>query len=160
MSREDLKIHYTTLFRSIQWRLIKEKKKLLSDLKARINMPVLALSGGALTLFVLFSIIFPENIAQLVDKGFSLSITYFGAYWQLLLLATFLVGLVLSLSKYGKVRLGNIDKPQLSFYQWASIITASGLGAGAIFWAAAERMYLFLVYSPMYQGVESATEIG
>src|SRR5690625_7406121 len=80
-------------------------------------MPVLALSGGALTLFVLFSIIFPENIAQLVDKGFSLSITYFGAYWQLLLLATFLVGLVLSLSKYGKVRLGNIDKPQLSFYQ-------------------------------------------
>src|SRR5690625_6027713 len=120
-------------------------------------MPLLALSGGALTLFVLFSIIFPENIAQLVDKGFSLSITYFGAYWQLLLLATFLVGLVLSLSKYGKVRLGNIDKPQLSFYQWASNITASGLGAGAIFWAAAEPMYYFLETPPMYQGVESAT---
>src|SRR5690625_2696621 len=100
MSREDLKIHNVTFFCIIQWRLIKEKKKLLSDLKARINMFVLALSWGALTLFVLFSIIFPENIAQLVDKGFSLSITYFGAYWQLLLLATFLVGLVLSLSKY------------------------------------------------------------
>src|SRR5690625_1627609 len=106
MTREDLKIHHVTFFWIIQWTLIKEKKKLLSDLKARINMPVLALSGGALTLFVLFSIIFPENIAQLVDKGFSLSITYFGAYWQLLLLATFLVGLVLSLSKYGKVQIG------------------------------------------------------
>src|SRR5699024_12662519 len=101
-----------------------------------INVPLLSFSVVALTLFVLFIIIFPEYIAQLVDKWFSLSITYFGAYWQLLLLATFLVGLVLSLSKYGKVRLGNIDKPQLSFYQWASIITASGLGAGAIFWAA------------------------
>lgn len=130
---------------------------MLNDLKSRINIPVITLSGGALTLFVLFSIISPENIAQLVDKGFSLSITYFGAYWQLLLLATFLVGLVLSLSKYGKVRLGNIDKPQLSFYQWASIITASGLGAGAIFWAAAEPMYYFLETPPMYQGVESAT---
>src|SRR5690625_7175623 len=100
MSREDLKIHHVTFFWIIQWRLIKEKKKLLSDLKARINMPVLALSGGALTLFVLFSIIFPENIAQLVDKGFSLTITYFGAYWKLLLLYTFLVGLVLSLLNY------------------------------------------------------------
>src|SRR5699024_12527487 len=125
VSREDLKNQHAKLFWIIQWRLIKEKKKMLTDLKAMINMAVLALSGRALTLFVLFSIIFPENIAQVVDKGFSLSITYFGAYWQLLLLATFLVGLVLSLSKYGKVRLGNIDKPQLSFYQWASIITAS-----------------------------------
>ncbi len=129
----------------------------LKDLKSRINIPVLALSGGALTLFVLFSIIFPESIAQLVDQGFNLSITYFGAYWQLLLLATFIVGLVLSLSKYGKVRLGNVDKPQLSFFQWASIITASGLGAGAIFWAAAEPMYYFLETPPMYKGVDSAT---
>src|SRR5699024_12760651 len=76
---------------------------------------------------------------------------------QVLLFATFLVVLVLSVSKYGKVRLGNIDKPQLRFYQWASIITASGLGAGAIFWAAAEPMYYFLETLPMYQGVESAT---
>src|SRR5699024_5753322 len=143
MSREELKIHDVTFFGIILWRLIQEEQKLVRDLKDRINMAVVALSGGALAVFVLFSIIFPEHIVQLVDKGFSLSITYFGAYWQLLLLATFLVGLVLSLSKYGKVRLGNIDKPQLSFYQWASIITASGLGAGAIFWAAAEPMYYF-----------------
>src|SRR5699024_9497857 len=127
MSREDLKIHHVTFFWIIQWRLIKEKKKLLSDLKARINMPVLALSAGALTLDVLFSSQFPESITQLVHDGFTLFITYFGAYWTLLLLATFLVRLVLALSKYGKVSLGNIDKPQLSSYQWASIITASGL---------------------------------
>lgn len=123
----------------------------------RVNVPVLALSGGSLVLFVFLSIILPEQIALLVDQGFSLSITYFGAYWQLLLLATFLVGLVLSLSKLGKVRLGNIDKPQLSFFQWASIITASGLGAGAIFWAAAEPMYYFLETPPMFKGVESGT---
>src|SRR5699024_12292864 len=120
MSREDLKIHHVTFFWIIQWRLIKEKKKLLSDLKARINMPVLALSGGALPLFVLFSSIFPENIAQLVDNGFSLSITYFVAYWQLFLLAACLVRLVLSLSRYGNVRLGHIYNPQLIFCMWAS----------------------------------------
>src|SRR5690625_8048501 len=109
MSREDLKIHHVTFFWIIQWRLIKEKKKLLSDLKARINMPVLALSGGALTLFVLFSIIFPENIEQLVDKGFSLSITYFGAYWLLLLLSSFLVGIVISYYDYVMLSIGYID---------------------------------------------------
>src|SRR5699024_11067067 len=117
MSREDLKIRHVTFSCIIQWSLIKKNKEFLIDLKVCVDMRGLALSGEALTLFVLFSIIFPENIAQLVERGFSLSITYFRAYWQLLLLATFLVGLVLSLSKYGKVRLGNIDKPQLSFYQ-------------------------------------------
>lgn len=129
----------------------------LNGLKSKLNLSVLVISGGALTLFVIFSILFPENISKMVDKGFSLSITYFGAYWQLLLLATFIVGLVLALSKYGKVRLGNIDQPQLSFFQWASIITASGLGAGAIFWAAAEPLYYYLETPPMYKGIESAT---
>lgn len=130
---------------------------MFKGLSSRLNIPVLTLSGGALVLFVVFSLIFTDSVALLVDQGFSFSITYFGAYWQLLLLVTFGVGLVLSLSKLGRVRLGNIDKPQLTFFQWASIITASGLGAGAIFWAAAEPMYYFLETPPMFKGVESQT---
>src|SRR5699024_11812430 len=91
------------------------------------------------------------------DKSFNLSITYFGAYWQVLLLATFIVGLFLAFSKYGKVRLGNIDKPEMSFFKWVSIIVTSGLGGGAIFWGAAEPMYYFMEVSPMHTDMEGAS---
>src|SRR5699024_12626082 len=86
-----------------------------------------------------------------------LSITYFGAYWQVLLLATFIVGLFLAFSKYGKVRLGNIDKPEMSFFKWVSIIVTSGLGAEAIFWAAVELMYYFMEVPAMHSGIKAAT---
>src|SRR5699024_5709853 len=91
------------------------------------------------------------------DKSFDLSITYFGAYWQVLLVATFIVGLFLALSKYGKVRLGNIDKPEMSSFKWVSLIVTSGLVADAIFWAAAEPMYYFMEVPQMHSGIESAT---
>src|SRR5699024_12501029 len=97
-----------------------------------------------LLLFVFTSVFFTEGVSKFVDKSFDLSITYFGAYWQVLLLATFIVGLFLAFSKYGKVRLGNIDKSEMSFFKWVSIIVTYGLGAGAIFWAAAETMYYFM----------------
>ncbi|HET7577766.1 MAG TPA: BCCT family transporter [Bacillales bacterium] len=128
------------------------------DLKEKMNWPVFAISGGVLVVFVVMSLVFTKGVANFVNVGFDLSITYFGAFWQLLLLATFAVGLVLAFSKYGKVRLGNMDKPDISFFEWASIITASGLGAGAIFWAAAEPMYYFIDVPPMFPGITAETQ--
>lgn len=66
----------------------------------------------------------------------------------MLLLATFAVGLFLAFSKYGNVRLGNATEPEMSYFKWAAIVITSGLGAGAIFWAAAEPMYYFIDVPP------------
>lgn len=128
-----------------------------TPLRVKVNWPVFLLSGGALTFFVIMSIFATNGVATFVNKGFEISIAYFGSFWQLLLLATFIVGLVIAFSKYGKVRLGNTDKPEMSFFKWASIIVTSGLGAGAIFWAAAEPMYYFTETPPMHSGIESGT---
>lgn len=133
------------------------KNLLGGNLKARVDWPVFLLSGGILLLFVLFSVFNVEGITWFVNKGFNLSIKYFGAYWQILLLATFIVGAGLSVSKYGKVRLGNISKPEISFLKWTAIIVTSGLGAGGVFWAAAEPIYYFMEVPPMYTGIEAAT---
>ncbi|SDJ10125.1 BCCT family transporter [Alteribacillus bidgolensis] len=126
--------------------------------KERINWTVFILSGGLLLLFVVMSFLFTDGVAAFVNWGFDKSITYFGAFWQVLLLATFAVGAVLAISKYGKVRLGNTSRPSMSFFKWASIITVSGLGAGGIFWAAAEPMYYFMEVPPMHNGITAGTE--
>ncbi|WP_257346738.1 BCCT family transporter [Pseudalkalibacillus decolorationis] len=128
------------------------------SLKTKIDWPVFILSGGIFGLFVLLSLFKVEMVTNYVNLGFDLSIRYFGAYWQLLLIATFIVGVGISLSRYGKARLGNMDKPEMGFFKWTAIIVTAGLGAGGVFWAAAEPMYYFLDAPPMHPGIEGGTQ--
>lgn len=117
-------------------------------LKDKLDWPVFIISGGVLIIFVIMSSLFTKATSHFIQQGFHYSITYFGAFWQFLLLATFAVGLFLSITKYGRVRLGNTSKPEMGYFKWAAIIITSGLGAGAIFWAAAEPMYYFIDVPP------------
>ena len=128
------------------------------SLREKVDWPVFLFSGGALVVFVLFSVFKVDLVTKYVGIGFDLSIRYFGAYWQLLLLATFIVGAVLAISKYGKVRLGNINKPEMSYFKWIAVVITTGLGAGGVFWAAAEPMYYFLEVPPMHKGITAGTQ--
>lgn len=132
--------------------------KFWGDIRQKINWPVFIWSGGLLLAFVLFSIISLEQVSNFVNVGFDLSIRYFGAYWQFLMIATFIVGAILAFSKYGKVRLGDSKKPEMSYFKWAAVILTTGLGAGGVFWAAAEPMYYFLDVPPMQKGIEAGTD--
>jgi choline-glycine betaine transporter len=127
------------------------------SVKGSIDWPVFIISGGLLVVFVLLSLINLDAVTAMVNTGFDLSIKYFGAYWQILLFFTFAVGLVLSISRYGNVRLGTLTKPEGSFFQWASIIVVSGLGAGGVFWAAAEPIYYFMEVPPMHSNISPGT---
>ncbi|SFM29392.1 BCCT family transporter [Salibacterium qingdaonense] len=127
------------------------------QVKERIDWPVLSISGGLLTAFVLVALINVDAVAQFVSSGFNFSVNYFDVYWQLLLLATFFVGVFLAVSKYGKVKLGKKNTPEMSMFKWTSIIIVSGLGAGGVFWAAAEPMYYFMEVPPMHSGIEAKT---
>ncbi len=130
------------------WNFIREK----------VDWPVFIGSGGVLVAFVLFSLVKVEAVSKFVDQGFDWSIRYFGAYWQFLMMATFVVGAVLAASKYGKVRLGDAVKPEMSYFKWVAVILTTGLGAGGVFWAAAEPMYYFLDVPPMHKGITGGTE--
>jgi len=129
-----------------------------SSLKEKIDWPVFLLSGGALVLFVILSFFQVDKVTKFVNLGFAFTIRYFGAYWQLLLLATFIVGAVLAFSKYGKVRLGLTNKPEMSYFRWVAVVVTTGLGAGGVFWAAAEPMYYFLEVPPMHKGIVAGTQ--
>ncbi|MFC7060839.1 BCCT family transporter [Halobacillus seohaensis] len=126
----------------------------------RVDWPVFIISGGALVLFVIMALINISWIETFVSTTFGWSATYFGAFWQLLMLATFFVGLWLAFSKYGKIKMGGQDKPELSTYKWLSIIMATLLAGGGVFWAAAEPMYHFLTVPPFLSslGIEAGTE--
>jgi choline/carnitine/betaine transport len=126
--------------------------------KAKFDWPVILISGGFLVLFVLASIINADFVGQSVDTLFNLSADYFGLFWQLLMLVSFITAIGIAISKYGRIKLGKRDKPEMSTFKWIAIIMCTLLAGGGVFWAAAEPMYHFISTPPMYPDIESGTE--
>ncbi|MFO7802742.1 MAG: BCCT family transporter [Desulfovermiculus sp.] len=119
---------------------------------------VFLLSGGVLLLFVVASLMNVTYVSDVVDKLFGLSCNYFGVFWQWLMLLNFLIAMGIAVSKYGSVRLGYLEKPEMSTFRWVSIIMCTLLAGGGVFWSAAEPMYHFLSTPPVFHGIESGTE--
>ncbi|NOI13971.1 BCCT family transporter [Vibrio hepatarius] len=118
--------------------------------KLELNNPVFWISGSFLTLFVLLAITNSSGLTHLVNTGFGYATEYFGAFWQVLLLANFLIGLVLALGRTGYVRLGGLSAPDIDTFKWLSIVLCTLLAGGGVFWAAAEPIAHFVTAPPLY----------
>lgn len=125
-----------------------------SNKEAKLDWPVFIISGGFLIAFVILSFINNEAVDNAITVLFDYSANIFGAYWQVLLLLNFFIGLGLAMSKYGKVRLGKQDKPKYSNFGWVSMILITLLASGGVFWAAAEPIQHYLS-APPHTGEES-----
>ncbi|CDO03942.1 Glycine betaine-Na(+) symporter [Oceanobacillus picturae] len=120
----------------------------------KLDWPVFIISGGFLTAFIVLSLINSDMVGSAINNLFSYSATFFGAYWQLLLLGNFFIGIGLAISKYGKVKLGKQDKPKYSYFRWVAMILVTLLASGGVFWAASEPMYHYMTTPPLFGGGE------
>ena len=124
----------------------------------KTDWPVFLISGGSLLLFVIAVILNKSYVEGVINSSFAVSIKYFGAFWQVLLIGTFVVAMGMAFSKYGRVKLGGLDKPEISTAKWLAIIMATLLAGGGVFWAAAEPMYHFMTVPPIHEGVSAGTQ--
>ncbi len=124
---------------------------------AHIDWPVLVLSGGSLVLFTLLSLLNQQAVSDWVSSSFSIATQWFGVYWQILLLLTFFIGLVLAFGRTGDVVLGGTDQPEMSTFRWTSIIMCTLLAGGGVFWAAAEPMAHFTSQPPLFAAEEAGS---
>ena len=121
-----------------------------------LNWPVFIITAGFITAFCALALSDIEQLSNLINAGFAWSIKYFGFYWQLLLLATFVIALLLAILPTGSVRLGQRDTPEFGWFKWGAMIMCTLLAGGGVFWAAGEPMAHFLSPPPLY-GVEAGT---
>ncbi len=118
--------------------------------ECKIDILALVLSSGFLMIFIILALFDSKVLSNVVNSGFSFSTKYFGAYWQFLLFATFAIGISLSWGRTGGVRLGKLDKPEMSTFQWVAIIMCTLLAGGGVFWAAGEPIAHFVAPPPIY----------
>lgn len=123
---------------------------------AGVDMPVFLISGGGLALFVIAALYDINMVSAWVNSAFATSTKLFGAYWQVLLLLTFIIGLFLAIGRSGAVVLGGIKAPEISTFKWISIIMCTLLAGGGVFWAAAEPMAHFTSAPPLFGKAEGA----
>ncbi|QQK78227.1 BCCT family transporter [Salicibibacter cibarius] len=113
------------------------------------------ISGGFLLLFVIASLIHVDFVADLVDLSFGWATSYFGAFWQVFMVLVFAIAIVLMVSRYGNIRLGTRDRPDINNFKWIAMIITTLMAGGGVFWAAAEPVSHFLETPPMYGDVPS-----
>lgn len=116
----------------------------------KVDKLTLIVSSGFLMAFVVLALVDTKLLSSVVNGGFAWSTKFFGAYWQFLLLATFLIGIGLTLGRTGSVVLGNSEKPEMSTFQWVAIIMCTLLAGGGVFWAAGEPIAHFVSPPPLY----------
>lgn len=75
-----------------------------------------AITGGFIALFCAYAFFNIDGLSALVDSSFAFSAKYFGLYWQILLLATFLIGLVLCVLPGSKTLMGALTMPEFSTF--------------------------------------------
>lgn len=110
----------------------------------------LYISGGFLLVFLVVAMSSLKTLSLYVNTAFGWATQFFGAYWQFLLLATFLIGLATALSPWGKAKLGAIDEPEINTAKWLSMIMCTLLAGGGVFFAAAEPLAHYVATPPLF----------
>jgi choline-glycine betaine transporter len=100
--------------------------------------------------FVTLALVDNKSLASIVQTGFTWSVNYFGPLWQILMLGTFCVAMMLATTRTGGVKLGNLAEPEYDNFKWMAIILCTLLAGGGVFWAAAEPIAHFVSHPPIY----------
>jgi choline/glycine/proline betaine transport protein/glycine betaine transporter len=121
--------------------------------------PVFWVSAALTVLFVLWSVIFPDNMESVVNAVFSWTTEQWGWLYLWTAFALVVASFVLMLTKFGSMKLGKPgDKPEFSNFAWFAMLFGSAIAAGIVFWGPAEPAYHYMS-PPPYFGGEAKTPI-
>lgn len=93
--------------------------------------------GGVTALCALFMII-PEGSKTVLEAVRKFIGDDCGLYYAILGVGVFWLSIWTAFSKYGKVKLGNVDKPQYGNFIWGAMIFTSALAADILFYSLSE----------------------
>ena len=115
------------------------KKKTESRIDWSLTVfPLLAIGAMALLL-----ILFPENSSKVIESLRNFLVNDIGFVYILFGLGILIVSLFIACSKWGKIKLGNLEKPRYSNFSWGTMIFTSTMAADILYWALIEWAYYF-----------------
>ncbi|MGR3764638.1 glycine betaine uptake BCCT transporter [Rossellomorea sp. NS-SX7] len=90
-------------------------------------------------IFVLWGVIFPDNLISVMSNIQGILLDKFGWFYQFSATFFFVVAIFFAFSKYGKIKLGkDDDKPEYSTPTWFAMLFSAGMGIGLLFYGVSE----------------------
>jgi glycine betaine transporter len=116
------------------------------EVRHRTGLPVdrvvFAVAAALALAFVVWGVIAPDGMGDLTGKAMSWVTGSFGWLFILTSGAFVLFSAYLALSRYGNIKLGPDDSvPEFSRFSWISMMFATGMGIGLMFYGVAEPLY-------------------
>ena len=129
-----------------------DQKKSLVTLKGQLDWITTIIPFICILLLCIVFVAAPESSSQAIA-----SIRFFlgdelGSYYLIIGLGMFLCSLYIAFSRYGSIRLGNLEKPEYTPFQWGSMMFTAGLAADILFYSLCEWI--------LYAGEPRITDMG
>lgn len=113
--------------------------------EANKSKHVLVISSAIVVLFVVFGIIFPEQLKVGADWLFAVLTKDFGWLYLLVSFLMLLFALGIAVSRFGTIKLGkDDDKPEFTNFKWFTMLFGGGMGIGLVFWSVAEPLMHYM----------------
>ena len=124
-----------------------------------LHNPVFVVSALLILLFVVGSLLFPEQ----ANTGLGATRVWIGEMFDWVFLSAgnvfVLFCLALIVLPVGSIRLGGVDaKPEYSVLSWFAMLFAAGMGIGLMFWSVAEPVAYFTEWYGTPLNIEGGTE--
>ncbi|MFD1609351.1 BCCT family transporter [Oceanobacillus luteolus] len=125
--------------------------------KQHLKNPVFLISASVISILVVIGAILPGRFGAVAQRLFLFTTTNFGWFYLIAVFAIILFLIGISISKYGRIRLGGEnEKPEFPFFTWIGMLFSTGFGAGLVFWGVAEPMSHF--FETPFASMEGQTE--
>jgi len=99
----------------------------------------LIVSAGLIAVIVLWGLVSPATLGSFFNEALGQISHNFGWFYLWLVLGLVLVALFLAVTRYGELKLGDVDEePEFSLHAWFSMLFAAGMGIGLVFYGVAE----------------------
>ncbi len=109
------------------------------DNKKEIGNSVFIISLLLTLIFIIWGVLFTDNLAKVTDIIYSGSIDYLGWFYLGATLFFVIFSVYLLFSKYGYIRLGKkTDRPDFNTASWLAMLFGAGMGIGIVYWSVAE----------------------
>ncbi|WP_158735529.1 BCCT family transporter [Alteribacillus sp. YIM 98480] len=109
--------------------------------------PVFYISFVIALLFIIWGIIAPDNVENVLGNVQAVISEQLGWFYLLSATAFVIFAIYLIFSPYGKIKLGKPDeKPEYNYFTWFAFLFTAGMGIGLVFWGVAEPLYHY--YGP------------
>lgn len=117
-----------------------QSKKLIVDkkLEKNIDLPLILIPSIVIIFLCGVFFLWPTESKGILDLIRSFLGNNMGFYYMIMGISIFTITIYIAFSKYGKIRLGNIDKPQYSNFSWGLMIFTSTMAADILFYSLCE----------------------